>query len=188
MYAANDTLFIKCTDLSLQIETEIPAIIDDEGSAVLPGKLFSDLVKKFSGDTIDFESDGNTMNIRSRRVKSSIQIQNADEYPEMMRVDDEFSADIPQNKLKSMIKQVIFSVSNDETKAILNGVCLEFDSDNTLVMVALDGFRIAMRTIEESLMLHITGNKLYFCSSIFIIHIYNPGIRIFFFQPAFHCS
>ena len=62
-----------------------------------------------------------------------------------MRVDDEFSADIPQNKLKSMIKQVIFSVSNDETKAILNGVCLEFDSDNTLVMVALDGFRIAMR-------------------------------------------
>ena len=38
MYAANDTLFIKCTDLSLQIETEIPAIIDDEGSAVLPGK------------------------------------------------------------------------------------------------------------------------------------------------------
>ena len=136
MYAANDTLFIKCTDLSLQIETEIPAIIDDEGSAVLPGKLFSDLVKKFSGDTIDFESDGNTMNIRSRRVKSSIQIQNADEYPEMMRVDDEFSADIPQNKLKSMIKQVIFSVSNDETKAILNGVCLEFDSDNTLVMTA----------------------------------------------------
>ena len=156
MYAANDTLFIKCTDLSLQIETEIPAIIDDEGSAVLPGKLFSDLVKKFSGDTIDFESNGNTMNIRSRRVKSSIQIQNADEYPEMMRVDDEFSADIPQNKLKSMIKQVIFSVSNDETKAILNGVCLEFDSDNTLVMVALDGFRIAMRKEKIN---NCTGKK-----------------------------
>ena len=96
------------------------------------------------------------MNIRSRRVKSSIQIQNADEYPEMMRVDDEFSADIPQNKLKSMIKQVIFSVSNDETKAILNGVCLEFDSDNTLVMVALDGFRIAMRKEKIN---NCTGKK-----------------------------
>lgn len=74
----------------------------------------------------------------------------------MMRVDDEFSADIPQNKLKSMIKQVIFSVSNDETKAILNGVCLEFDSDNTLVMVALDGFRIAMRKEKIN---NCTGKK-----------------------------
>lgn len=145
MYASNDTLFMKCTDLSLQIETEIPAMIEEEGSAVLPGRLFSDLAKKFTGDSTDFESDGNTMNIRSRRVKSSMQIQNADEYPEMRRVDDEFSAEISQSKLKSMIKQVIFSVSRDETKPILNGICMEFDSDNSLVMVALDGFRIAMR-------------------------------------------
>ena len=162
MYAANDTLFIKCTDLSLQIETAQKksgeTVSGDSGTYFKrsDGKLFSDLVKKFSGDTIDFESNGNTMNIRSRRVKSSIQIQNADEYPEMMRVDDEFSADIPQNKLKSMIKQVIFSVSNDETKAILNGVCLEFDSDNTLVMVALDGFRIAMRKEKIN---NCTGKK-----------------------------
>ena len=60
MYAANDTLFIKCTDLSLQIETEIPAIIDDEGSAVLPGKLFSEIVRKLPDAMMDLSVDDRT--------------------------------------------------------------------------------------------------------------------------------
>lgn len=154
IYAFNNTVFMKCSDLSLQIETEIPAIVDEEGKCVLPGRLCADLVRRFTGDSIDFELDKNTMKLRSGRVKSSLQVNNAGDYPEMMRVKDEFSAEISQNTFKSMIRQTIFSVSMDDTKPILNGVCMKFNEDNSLVMVALDGFRLAMRTEKVT---HCTG-------------------------------
>ena len=156
IYAGVNTLFMKCSDLSLQIETEIPAIVEEEGCAVLPGKLCADLMRRFTGDTIEFETEKNSLKLRSGRVKSSLQIIPAEEYPEMVRVKDEFSAEISQSVLKSMIRQTIFSVSMDESKPILGGICLKFTSDKKLTMVALDGFRLAMRNEKIS---NCTGEK-----------------------------
>lgn len=155
-YAFNNTLFLKCSDLSLQIETEIPAMVIEEGSAVLPGKLCYELIKKFSGDSVEFITEKNSIKIQSGRAKSSLQTANADEYPEMVRVKDEFKADISQSIFKSMIRQTIFSVSIDDTKPILNGVCMKFLENNRLVMVALDGFRLAMREEQVS---NCTGTR-----------------------------
>ena len=74
----------------------------------------------------------------------------------MVRVNDEFSAEIEQGILKSMIRQTSFSVSYDESKPILNGVLLKFTEDKKLTMVALDGFRLAMRTEKID---NCTGEK-----------------------------
>lgn len=156
IYAGANTLFLKCSDLSLQIETEIPAEVDEEGAAVLPGKLCADLIRRFSGESITFETENNALKLRSGRVKSSLQIIPADEYPEMVRVKDEFSAEIAKSTLKSMIRQTSFSVSMDESKPILGGVCLKFTDTNQLTMVALDGFRLAMRTEQID---NCTGEK-----------------------------
>ncbi|MBO4878802.1 MAG: DNA polymerase III subunit beta [Clostridia bacterium] len=145
IYASASTLFLKCSDLSLQIETEIPAFVEEEGSAVLPGRLFSELVRRFNGESVEFEGDKNSLKLRSDRVKTSLQVSPSDEYPEMRRVNDEFSAVISQAKLKSMIRQTLFAVSIEDSKPILNGICLEFSDDNRLRMIALDGFRLAMR-------------------------------------------
>lgn len=156
IYACENTLFLKCSDLSLQIETEIPAEIDEEGAAVLPGKLCADLIRRLNGENILFESENNSLKIRSGRVKSSLQIVSADEYPEIARVKDEFSAEISQATLKSMIRQTSFAVSIDETKPILGGICLKFTDTKQLTMVALDGFRLAMRTEQIE---NCTGEK-----------------------------
>lgn len=143
--ASEDRLFLKCSDLSLQIETEIPAIVDQEGSCVIPGRFFADLSRRFTYERIDFLTEKNTMKIQSGRVKTSIQVNNSKDFPEMVRVNDVFTADVAQNVLKNMIKQVLFSASADDTKAILMGALMRF-KDNRLIMVALDGYRLAMRT------------------------------------------
>lgn len=156
IYAGASFLFLKCSDLSLQIETEIPAIVEEEGCAVLPGRLCVDLMRKFKGESIEFETNGNSLILRSGRVKSSLQVIAAEEYPEMVRVRDEFSAEISQLTLKSMIHQTKFAVSLDESKPILGGIYLKFTEDKNLTMVALDGFRLAMRNEKIS---NCTGEK-----------------------------
>lgn len=155
-YASGNTLFLKCSDLSLQIETEIPAFVEEEGSAVLPGRLFAELVRRLNGENVFFEGEKTTLKINSDRVRTSLQVSPSDEYPEMRRVNDEFSAEISQNKLRSMIKQTLFAVSVEDSKPVLNGVCMEFSPDNTLRMVAMDGFRLALRSEKIK---NCTGSK-----------------------------
>ncbi len=154
--ASSSHLFMKCSDLSLQIETEIPAFVEEEGSCVLPGRLFSELSRRLTGESVEFSGEKNTLKISSDRVKTSLQVSSSDDFPEMRRVDDEFIAEISQNKLRSMIKQTIFAVSLEDTKPILSGLCLEMSDDKVLRMIALDGFRLAIR--KEKLV-SCTGNK-----------------------------
>lgn len=145
LYASGSSLFLKCSDLSLQIETEIPAFVEEEGGAVFTGRTFPELVRRFNGAEVEFEGDKNSVTLRSGRSTPSLQKSDIKEYPEMKRVDEEFSAEIKQSSLKNMIRQTGFAVSLEESRPILTGICLEFRDDDTLQMVALDGFRVAIR-------------------------------------------
>lgn len=145
LYASANSLFLKCSDMSLQIETEIPAFVEEEGGAVFTGRTFPDLVRRFNGEEVEFESDKNGVVLRSGRSRPSLQVADVKEFPEMKRVDEEFSAEIKQGSLKNMIRQTAFAVSTEDARPILTGICLEFREDDSLWMIALDGFRVAIR-------------------------------------------
>ena len=43
--AAGDKIILQATDLELSIQYSAAALVEEDGKAVLPGKLFSDIVK-----------------------------------------------------------------------------------------------------------------------------------------------
>lgn len=146
-------LYLKCSDLSLQIETFIPAVVEEEGSAILPGRITADIIKKMKGDTIDFSSEGNTFHVKSGRAKGSLQFFNGDEFPVMGKTKENVKLKMKSSIFRKMIKQTAFSSAPpDDGKPILTGVLLEFMSDGMLNMVALDGYRLARRSekVESS--------------------------------------
>ena len=59
-------------------------------------------------------------------------------------MDDEFSVSIQQRTMKAMINQTSFAVSTNESRPIHTGALFEI-GDNGLTMVAVDGFRLALR-------------------------------------------
>ncbi len=141
-------LFIKCSDSSIQIETTIPALVEEEGAAVLPGRLTFDLMRKMKGKRVEFESGENmTVKVSSGKSRSSLQFFDASTYPKMDEVKSDVSFNIKQRILRSMIKQTVFCCAGEEEgKAILRGVLMEFTEEGDLNLVALDGFRLARRT------------------------------------------
>ena len=62
----------------------------------------------------------------------------------MPPVKEEYAVSISQGTFKSMIRQCIFASAQDESKPILTGVLLEMRPES-LRMVALDGYRLALR-------------------------------------------
>lgn len=150
-------LFLKCSDSSVQIETLIPAMIEEEGSLVLPGRLTFDLVRKMKGQRIEFETgEGSSIKVETNKSRSMLQYFSADTYPQMDEVRSDISFKIKQNVFRSMIKQTAFCCAgDDEGKAILRGVLMEFTEEGELNLVALDGFRLAKRTEKVS----VNGEK-----------------------------
>ena len=138
---------MKCSDATLQIETRLAVMGEEDGTVVMPGRITAELLKKLKGKTIDLESEDNTMKISCGRTKSEIQFFDAEHYPKMDELRGDLKFTMKQSVLKSMIRQTAFCCSDEkEGKAILQGIYLEFTEEGVLNMVALDGYRLAIRS------------------------------------------
>ena len=152
-----------CTDLALGIQTTIPATFTEEGRAVLPGKLLCEIVRKLPGGICEFSiSDRMQATIRCASIRTTITGFDPVEYPELPQVAGA-SFSMPQSTLRDMIGRTLFAIAVDESRPILTGCLMEVGKAEMRV-VALDGFRLAMRkeSIEgpESDVAAVVGGKV----------------------------
>ena len=149
------TLF--ANDMEMSINTApIPADIEISGSVALNAKLFTEIIRKMPGDYVEIETNDKLVTIcRCGQAKLEISGLPADEFPtipEEELEDAESRYKLKSTVLRDMIKQTIFSVSIDPSKAVLTGELLEI-IDNNLRVVAVDMFRISYRSftlLEDS--------------------------------------
>ena len=133
-----------CTDLALGIQTVIRATIIEEGRAVLPGKLLCEIVRKLPGGDCEFSiSDRMKATIHCASIRTTITGFDPVEYPELPQVSGA-SFSMPQSTLRDMIGRTLFAIAVDESRPILTGCLMEVGKSEMRV-VALDGFRLAMR-------------------------------------------
>ena len=147
--AENDRVQMTCSDGSLVIECTNAASIQEEGQAVLPGKLFTELIRKMPNGTVSISvTDHRTAVIRCMKNRSNLAVMNADEYPEILHMQSGSEVKIPQNRLREMISHVVFAIATDESRQILTGSLLEV-SRSEARLVALDVFRLAMQKLFQ---------------------------------------
>lgn len=133
-----------CTDLALGIETVIPATFKEEGRVVLPGKLMCEVVRKLPDGMADISiSERMQATIRCATFRTTITGFDPVEYPELPQVSGP-SFEMQQGMLRDMIGRTIFAIALDESRPILTGCLMEITKEEMRV-VALDGFRLAMR-------------------------------------------
>ena len=142
--AVGDTLTLSSTDLELAIIKTIRAQVKEEGVTVIPGKFFSDFLRRLTSEKIDLELvDNKKMKISYTDSESFIQCFSPLEFPNLDTVDEEDYFVISKKDFKSLISKTIFSTALDDTRPVLKGVCLEI-KENTITAVGLDGYRLAL--------------------------------------------
>lgn len=146
LVAEEDTLTLSATDTELSIEKKIKADIKIEGTTVVPGRFFTDFIKKLSNEKIELElNDKNQLKIRYIDSESYIQCFLTDQYPGFNKVESDNSFSITNMNLKNLINKSIFSVAVDDSRPILKGALFEISSNNVKA-VSLDGYRLALVT------------------------------------------
>ncbi len=142
----NGVLSLTGYDLEIGIRTSIPVISDDSGDFVMPTRFFSEIVRKMSTEEITVVIEDNlNVTVTGGATEYGVSAISATEYPAIPELDSGESLSLPQGVLKSLINETVFAVSQNDTKPVLKGELFEI-VDSVLNVVAIDGFRLAVRT------------------------------------------
>ena len=131
-------------NLETGIRTIVPADIREEGTLVLGARLFGEIVRKLPDDIVTFQSENYMVNIKCGMSEFNILGTDPEEFPELPTVEYQNSLILPQSRLKAMISQTLFAVSDNESRPIHTGSLSEVASEG-LTIVSVDGYRLALR-------------------------------------------
>ena len=134
-------------DLEIGIEYVMECEVKEQGSTVVNAVMFSEIIRKLPDTEISITlNDKNLLEIECEGSLYKLATMNPEEFPELPKIEVENSIEISQNVLKNMIRKTIFAVSNEETRPIFTGCLFEVEN-NKLTLVAVDGFRLALRSV-----------------------------------------
>lgn len=136
---------LAATDLETFIVCWIGAKVEQEGEITVPARLVVDLINSLPSERIDLSIDDQTLRLVCAKNEADIKGIDAQEFPLLPEVGDEFQMTLEPELFRQMISQVVFAAATDESRPILTGVLARFDGD-TLTMAAADGFRLSVRT------------------------------------------
>lgn len=141
-------LVLTCTDGEISIRATVSAIVEEDGCALLPAKLFAEMMRKQPVGEVDIKVDDRMRAaIKSRGSNTSMACMAAEDFPDIRDMSGEYHVNLPCNQFRDAVSRVQFAVSTDESRKILTGILMEVYANETL-LVGLDGFRLALQRME----------------------------------------
>lgn len=142
--ASEGSLSLKATDIKVSFETVIPVDTNKPGSITVFCDKLSGILASIPDGEIEIEQDDSKIIIKPtfKKVRFQLKTISSEKFPELPEAPESSFFSIPAREFKEMISQVVFAVSDDETRYFMNGVYME-KSEGGIVMVSTDGRRLA---------------------------------------------
>lgn len=148
MDCSDGSIRLIANDMELGIETVVEGEITERGIIALDAKIFLDIVRKLPDSDITISTDANyKATITCEKAKFNIMGRSGDDFsyiPNIERID---CVVVSQFTLREVIRQTIFSISDNDSNKLMTGELFDIQGDE-LKVVSLDGHRISIRKIE----------------------------------------
>ncbi len=146
---SDNKLTIKGYDLEIGIEAIIDAEVKEEGSVIVPAKLFYDIVKKAPSESITISvSDKFVTSITSGKSRHRLTGMSTKDYPSLPKEEETDSLVIKAGVLEELIKHTMYAISNNTSRPIYTGSLFKI-KDNALTVVAIDGYQMSIRKYSD---------------------------------------
>ena len=142
--AKNNSIKLTTYDLEIGTEHTMDCEVIEEGKTVVDVKTLNEIVRKIEDEVVEILVEDNLFVLKSINGIFKLATMNANEYPKLPIFNIESSITIKQKLFKDMIRRTVFAVSTDDNRPIYNGSLLKVEN-NILTIVAVDGFRLALR-------------------------------------------
>lgn len=133
------------SDLEITISVRAEADTVEEGRAVLPARLFGDIVRALESGVVTVEVEDDEARISSGRSDFALRVLPVEEFPAVPVPEGE-AVTIEAGLLAQALRQVVPAASRDDARPILTGVQLE-PLDEGVRLVATDSYRLSLRDL-----------------------------------------
>ena len=146
--ATKGSITLTANDMDLGIETIIEGNILEKGAVALDAKIFLEIVRKLLDSDITIDTDPSCKTtITCEKAKFNIIGKSGEDFSYLPVVEKNDSIIISQFTLKEVVRQTIFSISDNDNNKLMTGELFEINNDEIKV-VSLDGHRISIRKIQ----------------------------------------
>ncbi len=146
--ATNGFITLTANDMDMGIETMIEGKIEEEGIIALEARIFLEIIRKLPESDVVIETDSSfKTKITCEKAKFNIVGKSGDDFSYLPVVEKEDSIVLSQFTLKEVVRQTIFSISDNENNKLMTGELFEIKGDE-LQVVSSDGHRISIRRVQ----------------------------------------
>ena len=136
-------------DMDFGIKTIVKGTIHEKGAVAYDAGIILNLIRSLPDNdvTIDTDADYNTV-ITCEKIRfDKINSRSGEDFSYLPNVYKNLPITISKLTLKEVIRQTIFSISDNDSNKMMSGELFEIVNDN-LRVVSLDGHRISIRNIK----------------------------------------
>lgn len=146
--ASNNMITLTANDMDMGIETIIEGNIKEEGIIAIDAKILLEIVRKLPDSSVTIETDASyKVTITCEKAKFALAGKSGEDFSYLPVVEKENNVVINQFTLKEIVRQTIFSISDNDNNKLMTGELFEIKGDE-LKVVSSDGHRISIRKIQ----------------------------------------
>ena len=147
--ADRSTLRVTGSDLDLTTSVTVPSVGRAPGRVAVAAKHFHEVVRKMPRGAVTLKIEKNQLEVDYGDGKgwSRFPVQKSDEYPTPPELRGGLTVKLPGETLARLVERSAYAVSEETTRASLNGVFLH-GSAQQVAFVATDGHRLARATCK----------------------------------------
>jgi DNA polymerase-3 subunit beta len=144
-------LELAATDMELSLRAKADATVEGDGSAVVPGRLLTDIVRLLPEERVVLEHrvEESTVYVSSGSSESRLRTYAVEDFPRLPDPATATLSTLEAEPLLETIARVSRAASRDESRPVLTGILVRFEG-STLVMAATDSYRMAVKETSVS--------------------------------------
>src|SRR5919202_1050832 len=144
--AGEEEVKLSATDMEVSIQTSSPAEVEERGKAVIPARIFNDVVRSLPKGELTLVHDSSEGVVRLSALENEYRIRAyaAEDFPRLPGLDEAGGFKMSG---EALVEKVSRSYSRDETRPVLTGILISFE-ESRVRMVTTDSYRLSIKETE----------------------------------------
>ena len=143
-----DGLVLSTFDYETSARATIPASVQDEGKALVSGRLLADICRSLPNKPVHMAVDGAKVVLTCGQAKFTLQTMPVEEYPALPAM-PESTGSVGSEVFAQAVSQAVTAAGRDDMLPVLTGVRIEIVGSE-ISLLATDRFRLSLRELQWS--------------------------------------
>jgi DNA polymerase-3 subunit beta len=141
-----DGLQLSTFDYETSARATLPASVQDEGKALVSGRLLADICRSLPNKPVEMTTDGSKVSLTCGSARFSLQTMPVEEYPTLPDM-PQATGTVRSDVFANAVAQAVTAAGRDDMLPVLTGVRIEIVGEH-ISLLATDRFRLSLRELD----------------------------------------